>query len=151
MAINRALVTLKIVTEHFLNKLHARIHASRIAGKGGEQLKLRCRKVDFFVFNKNFMTRNINNKLTKVEHLKRGFYFAMSTTQKRTYTSHKLTRRERLNEIIVGTQLKTNNPVFYLTFCGKHNNRDVRSFAHGTTYALARKFGQHKVEDNKIE
>ena len=40
MRINSALIALKIITQDLLDKLHTCVHATRIASKGGEQLKL---------------------------------------------------------------------------------------------------------------
>ena len=57
VAIDGALIALKVIPEHFLDQLHAVIHTAGMAGKRGEQLELGSRQIDFLALDQDLVTR----------------------------------------------------------------------------------------------
>ena len=62
-----------------------------------------------------------------------------------------LTRRERLNQVVVGTKLKANDAILDLALGRQHNDGDIRGVANGAANALAGNLGEHKVEHYQVE
>ena len=62
-----------------------------------------------------------------------------------------LARRERLNQIVVGAELKTDNTVLDLALSRQHDDGDIRGIANGAANALAGDLGEHKVEHDQVE
>ncbi len=72
VAVDGALVTLKVVAEHLLDQLHAVVDAAGVTGKRGEQLELGGRQVDFLALDQHLVARDVNDQIAKVEHLNGG-------------------------------------------------------------------------------
>ena len=56
MAVDGALVTLKVVAEHLLDQLHTVIDTTGMTSKRGEQLKLGSSQVYFLVLDQNLVS-----------------------------------------------------------------------------------------------
>ena len=69
VAVDGALVTLKVVAEHLLDQLHAVVDAAGVTGKRGKQLELGSRQVDFLALDQNLVARDVDDQIAKVEHL----------------------------------------------------------------------------------
>ena len=75
----------------------------------------------------------------------------MHATQKRTGARHELARAKRLDQVIVGTELESDDAILDLALGRQHDDRHIGVVADGAAYALARHAGQHQIEDDQIE
>ena len=97
------------------------------------------------------MARDIDDQIAKVEHLNGGLVCLVSTTEQGADAGDELTRRERLNQVVVGTKLKADDAILDLALGRQHNDGDIRGVANGAANALAGNLGEHKVEHNQVE
>ena len=151
MTVDGALVALKVIAEHLLDQLHTVIDATGMASKRGEQLKLGSSQVYFLVLDQDLVARDIDDQIAKVEHLNGGLVCLVSTTEQGADAGDELTRRERLNQVVVGTKLKADDAILDLALGRQHNDGDIRGVANGAANALAGNLGEHKVEHNQVE
>ena len=82
VAIDGALIALKVVAEHLLDQLHAVVDATGVTGKRGEQLKLGSRQVDFLALDQNLVARDIDDQIAEVEYLDGWLVGLMGTVNK---------------------------------------------------------------------
>ena len=75
----------------------------------------------------------------------------MGAAEQSADASNQLTRREGLDEVVVGTELEADDAVLDLALGGEHDDGNVGGLADGTAHALAGEFGQHEVEDHEVE
>ena len=122
-----------------------------MTGKRGEQLELGSRQIDFLALDQNLVAGDVDDQITEVEHLDGGLIGLMGTTEQGANAGDELARRERLDEIIVGTELEADNTVLDLALGRQHDNGDIRGIANGAANALAGDLGEHKVEHNQVE
>src|ERR1700739_3777795 len=74
------------------------------------------------------------------------------TTKHRADASCKLSRIEGLAEIIIGPNLKADDPIDVLLQCGKKNNRYKRVIgSHVPTDVQARSIRQHDIEHDQFD
>ena len=122
-----------------------------MTGKRGEQLKLGSRQVDFLALDQNLVARDIDDQIAEVEYLDGWLVGLMGTAEQGAYAGDKLARRERLNQIVVGAELKTDNTVLDLALGSQHDDGDIRGIANGAANALAGDLGEHKVEHDQVK
>ena len=151
MRVDGALVALEVVAQHLLHQLHARVHATRVAGQRGEQLELAGGEIDLLVVDQHFVPRHVDGELAELQHFALRLGIGVHAAQKRAGASNQLAGAERLHQVVVGAQLQTDDAVFHLALSGEHDNGHVGVVADGAADALARHAGQHEVEDDKIE
>lgn len=87
----------------------------------------------------------------EVEYLDGGLVGLMGTAEQSANAGDELARRERLNQIVVGAELKTDNTVLDLALSRQHDDGDIRGIANGAANALAGDLGEHKVEHDQVE
>ena len=75
----------------------------------------------------------------------------MSTAEQGTDAGDELARRERLDQVVVGTKLEADDAILDLALGGKHDNGHIRGIADSAANALAGNLGEHKVEYNQVE
>lgn len=126
VAIDGALIALKVIPEHFLDQLHAVIHTAGMAGKRGEQLELGSRQIDFLALDQDLVARDIDDQIAEVEYLDGGLVGLMGTAEQSANAGDELARRERLNQIVVGAELKTDNTVLDLALSRQLDDGDIR-------------------------
>ena len=151
MGVDGALVTLEVVAEHLLNQLHARIYATGITRKRGEQLELACRQVYLLAGDHDLVPRHVNGQLAELQHLALRLAIGMHAAQKGAGAGYQLARAERLHQVVVGAKLKADDAIFHFALCRKHDNGHIGIVANGAAYALARNAREHKIENNQIE
>ena len=81
VAIDGALIALKVIPEHFLDQLHAVIHTAGMTGKRGEQLELGSRQIDFLALDQDLVARDIDDQIAEVEYLDGGLVGLMGTAE----------------------------------------------------------------------
>ena len=75
----------------------------------------------------------------------------MSTTEQGANAGDELARRERLDQVVVGTKLEADDAILDLALGGKHDDGHIRGIADSAANALAGDLGEHKVEHNQVE
>ena len=75
----------------------------------------------------------------------------MGTAEQSANAGDELARRERLDQIVVGAELKTDNTVLDLALGSQHDDGDIRGIANGAANALAGDLGEHKVEHDQVK
>ena len=151
VTVNRALVTLEVVAEDLLHQLHTVVHATRMTGERGEELELGGGEVDLFALDQDLVAGDIDHQVTEVEHLDLRLIGLMGATEQRAHASNELTRGERLDEVVVGTELEADDAILDLALCGEHDDRHIGGIANGAANALAGKLGEHEVENDQVE
>ena len=151
MTINGALIALKVVAQDLLHELHAVVHAAGMTGERGEELELGCGEVDLFALNQNLVPRDIDDQIAKVENLDLRLVGKVSAAEQGTHARHELARGEGFDEVVVRTELETDDTILNLPLSGKHDNRHIRGVTDGTAHTLAGKLGKHKVEHDQVK
>ena len=151
VAVDGALIALKVVAENLLNQLHTVVDTTGMTSKRGEQLKLGSGQVHFLVLDQNLVARDIDDQIAEVEYLDGGLVGLMGTAEQSANARNKLARRERLDQIVVGSELEADNTVFDLALGGKHDNRHIRGVANGAANALTGNLREHEVEHDQVE
>ena len=72
VAVDGALIALKVVAENLLNQLHTVVDTTGMTSKRGEQLKLGSGQVHFLVLDQNLVARDIDDQIAEVEYLDGG-------------------------------------------------------------------------------
>ena len=75
----------------------------------------------------------------------------MHAAQERTFARNELARAERLDQIVIGTKLETDDAVFHFTFCREHDDGRVGIITNNATDAFARNAWKHEVQDDQVE
>ena len=97
------------------------------------------------------MAGDVNHQVAKVQHLEGRLGLGVGAAQQGAHAGHELTRREGLDEVVVGAQLQADDAVLDLALCGQHDDRHAGGLADGATDALAGELGQHEVKDHEVK
>jgi hypothetical protein len=97
------------------------------------------------------MARYIDGELTEFQYLTKGLRIRMHPTQQRPGTSNQLTGRERLHQVIICSQLKTDDAVFHFALRREHDDGHIRGVPDDAADAFAGDGRQHQVKDDEIE
>ena len=85
VAIDGALIALKVVPKHLLDQLHTVVDTAGMTSKRGEQLELGSRQIDFLAFDQDLVARDIDDQIAEVEYLDGGLVGLVGTTEQGAY------------------------------------------------------------------
>ena len=79
------------------------------------------------------------------------FALHAGAAQDRADARHQLAGRERLDQVVVRTQLEAGDAILDLTLGGQHDDGDIRGGAHDAADLFTGNARQHEVKDDHVE
>ena len=116
------------------------------------QIKLRRREVHRTSVHERDPAGGIDFDLadTKPPLTRDSFSLSADTAQNSVYPRHKLSRRKRFDDVIVGPNPQPNKHVGLVTASGQHHDRDTPSRLDSPTHLDSIETGKHQIENDEI-
>ena len=115
-----------------------------------EEVELLRRQSDLDAVLAYLARLGVEHDVTEAELLRRDDT-CLCPAEHASHTRCELARRERLRDVIVGTELEADDAICFLAAGGEHDHRQLRARSDPAAQVEAVRPGKHHVEDDEIE
>ena len=141
-------VPIEIVSLNDIYQLVSRKDPVRMAQKRSEKIVLTAGELELMPAGKRLMCPLEQTDLSADEHFV-GLLRGMDPSEHGLHTRNDLPRAERFADIIIRSELQTEQPVDLFHSSGKHDYRDIRELSDLAAYLHAVRTGEHDVEQDQ--
>ena len=152
--VHRALVAVPALSPHGIEELAARQRQSAVGGEVGEEIELAGGEGDDFTVHLDLAPTGVDDQVTHLDHHRLAALGVGDPTgppQYGAHPGHELAGRERLGDVIVGTELEAEDPIDLVVAGGEDDDRDLARGPHAAAHLEPVEFtGKSDVDDHHL-
>ena len=137
MGVDRPLIGLERHPVQYLEQLGAGEDPTGLARHGRQQLELRRSRLHYPPTDRQAHPRNVERQFPRVNDLRSRLSIPLRPPQHGPHARYQLLGAERLDHVVVGTQLEAYQPVTLLTACRQDDDRRAGLPPQGTQHIQA--------------